>query len=96
MTAPLDEAAMRERHTRVLGETPSRCRVDEQSCPCDAIQALDALALAERVVDAARVLPLHSSAVFDKNAKTVTMTVRASVYDEVMRALAAHDAEAGR
>ena len=57
MTAPLDQQAMRERHKR--GPYCKCCQPIFYRWPCDAIQALDELQLAELVVDAARECPTH-------------------------------------
>lgn len=52
---PLDQQAMRERH-QLSRRWTDQCRCCHIQAPCDAIQALDALERAERVVKAARVL----------------------------------------
>ena len=82
MTAPLDAQAMRERHHEGYPAVPTMriCVPCRQPWPCDAIQALDALQLAERVVGAAR----EEHGEFPEPECLVC------------KALAAHDAEVGR
>ena len=92
MTTIINWHAMRERHEDARLDYCQYCNVRR---PCDAIQALDALQLAERVVEAAS--PIAAKYVVLENGELGVIVDGHHWTDEQMKALiaalAAHDAE---